>query len=732
MLLHSGAKDIEDYWDTKRLRPEMNLEPMPRLVLIIDEFASLVAELPDFVTGLVGIAQRGRSLGVHLILATQRPAGVVSADIRANTNLRIALRVTDAAESLDVIDVPDAARIAKSTPGRCYVRSGASAPVAVQSARIGGRRPGSGPGEDGPQVTAVPWRALGRPLPPAGPPGPSDDATMATDLSVLVDAIAGAARSLGISSQRSPWLPPLPEVVTLGTLPQGGVSVDGDVAPVPFGITDVPARQAREPLSVDLANGGHLVVAGAPRSGRSTVLRTIAGSVAASCSPADVHIYGLDCGTGSLLPLAGLPHCGAVVTRDQTDRVERLLATLRAEISRRQQALAARGFAGVAEQRARCADPGEKLPWMLLLLDWWEGYVAAYEGYDFGRLIDTMLLILREGPAVGMRAVVTTDRAALIGQVGTVFQRRLALNLADPDDASYAGLNVRAMPAHQPPGRLMFLGGTQMLEAQVALLDPDPSGTAQVAAIHALAAQARERYGRPAGAQRPMRVDALPMRTTIAESLALDPGFTRPSALWALVGSGGDELGPQGIDIGAEGPGVVLAGPPRSGRSTALLTMTTSLLSGDTPVLVITPRRSPLRALSGRPGVLGVLGGDVDASQIQGALSGQDRYVVVVDDAELLADSLVSPALDEILVSGRDAEHGMILAGSTGDLGRIYSGFVQTALKSRCGVFVALEGPGDGDLFGIRLPRGAGPGPLGRGLLVRPGATAPIQIALPE
>ena len=90
---------------------------MPRLILIIDEFASLVEELPDFVTGLVDIAQRGRSLGVHLILATQRPSGVVSPEIRANTNLRIALRVTDDTESTDVIDAREAARIAKSTPG---------------------------------------------------------------------------------------------------------------------------------------------------------------------------------------------------------------------------------------------------------------------------------------------------------------------------------------------------------------------------------------------------------------------------------------------------------------------------------------------------------------------------------------------------------------------------------------------------------------------------------------
>ena len=754
ILLAAGAKDIEDYWEaTSRARgrfspaPASAAEPLPRLMLVIDEFASLVAELPDFVAGLVGIAQRGRSLGVHLVLATQRPAGVVSADIRANTNLRIALRVTDAAESLDVIDVPDAARIARSTPGRCYVRSGASAPAAVQSARIGGRRPGTGRAQPAAALAVpVPWPALGRPA-PSGAPGAAaaqghDD--METDLSALVDAIAGAAKRLGIAEQRSPWLAPLPQTVTLdeiaGAARAGAPALagaPGEVPPVAFGITDIPARQERVPLTLDLAHGGHLVVAGTARSGRSTVLRTLAGSVAATASPGDVHIYGLDCGSGSLLPLTQLPHCGSVVSRDQTDRVERLLATLRAEITRRQQVLAASGFAGVAEQRAHTPDPEQRLPWMLLLFDWWEGYVAAFEQYDFGRLIDAMLQILREGPAVGLRAAVTTDRAALIGQVGTVFQQRMVLNLADREDASFAGLSVRAMPAHQPPGRLVFLGdgqtlGAQLLEAQVALLDAEPSGPAQVAAIYRLAQRSAERFPRPGRALRPLRTDLLPVRTTVAETLALDASFVPPSPLWALVGAGGDELGPQGIDIGADGPGVVVAGPPRSGRSTALLAMVSSLLRSGTKVLAITPRRSPLRSLDGTPGVLGVLGADLTPDDVTSLVAGVDRYVVVVDDAELLSDNPVSFTLEEIIVSGRDAEHGLLLAGTTDDLSRIYSGFVRTALKSRCGLFVALAGPGDGDLFGIRLPRGAGPGPLGRGLLVRPGSTAPVQVALPS
>ena len=758
ILLRAGAKDIEDYWEaTSRSRGRLGrpsvsaAEPLPRLMLVIDEFASLVAELPDFVAGLVGIAQRGRSLGVHLVLATQRPAGVVSADIRANTNLRIALRVTDAAESMDVIDVPDAARIARSTPGRCYVRSGASAPAAVQSARIGGRRPGARGGQpQAARAVPVPWPALGHPVPSAAEvPGAGGTARggnddMETDLSALVDAIAGAARRLGIAEQRSPWLAPLPETITLDEISAGtdrpgvpglgvpGLGAPGEVPAVTFGLTDIPARQERVPLTLDLAHGGHLVVAGAPRSGRSTLLRTIAGSVAAAASPADVHIYGLDCGSGSLLPLTQLPHCGSVVSRDQTDRVERLLAALRAEITRRQQVLAASGFAGVAEQRAHTPDPERRLPWMLLLFDWWEGYVAAFEQYDFGRLIETMLQILREGPAVGLRAAVTTDRAALIGQVGTVFQQRMVLNLADKEDAGFAGLSVRAMPTRQAPGRLVFLGDGQLLEAQVALLDAEPSGPAQVAAIYQLAQRSTERFARPDRPLRPLRTDLLPVRTTVAETLALDPGFTPPSALWALAGAGGDELGPQGIDIGADGPGVVVAGPPRTGRSTALLAMVSSLLRAGTKVLVITPRRSPLRSLDGTPGVLGVLGADLTPDDVTSLVSGVDRYVVVVDDAELLADNLASFTLEEIIVSGRDAEHGLLLAGTTDDLSRIYSGFVRTALKSRCGLFVGLSSPADGDLFGIRLPRGAGPGPLGRGLLVRPGSTAPVQVALPS
>lgn len=175
----------------------------------------MVRDLPDFVTGLVNIAQRGRSLGIHLLLATQRPSGVVSPEIRANTNLRIALRVTDGGESSDVIDSPEAGHISKNTPGRAYVRLGHSSLVPFQSGRVGGRRPGAAdPAALAPWVGPLGWEELGRAA-LTKPKTESREDDEITDLKVLVDAVRDANRSMGIPAQHSPWLPALDEKLLL-------------------------------------------------------------------------------------------------------------------------------------------------------------------------------------------------------------------------------------------------------------------------------------------------------------------------------------------------------------------------------------------------------------------------------------------------------------------------------------------------------------------------------------
>ncbi|MBO3745160.1 cell division protein FtsK [Streptosporangiaceae bacterium NEAU-GS5] len=784
LLLDVGAKDIDDYQRARAstwvlgaggvTRSDAALPPLPRLVLIIDEFAALVAELPDFVDGLVDVARRGRSLGIHLILATQRPGGVVTADIQANTSLRIALRVTDARESADVIDGPEAALISQSTPGRCVIRSGSGPATAVQAARVGGRTPAPGTG-GAIRVTDLPWQALGHPV-------RSTDAvdTADTDLALLVDRLREAARD--IPSQPSPWLPPLADLIELadavallpaatppvrekshavselgssarsgprhaakpvvrGAQPNrdsAGSEWDGEVPPIPFGVTDVPWEQTQRALVLDVRHGGHLLVAGAARSGRSTVLRTLAGSIATHASADDVHIHAIDCGSGSLLPLMALPHCGAVVTRDQLDRVDRLLARLRGEVGRRQQLLAEAGYASLAEARTS----GLRLPWLILLLDRWEGYVAAFENYDYGRLLDAFLQLLREGPAVGLRAVVTADRSGLLGQISTVFEDRLILRLADSGDYGLAGLPTKSLPSAIAPGRAMAPAEQGIVESQIALLTPDPAGPAQVAELQALA-----RIAPPPEEHRPLRVDALPTRISADQAMELDPAFDPPSPLWALIGAGGDALAPLGLDLLAQGPAAVIAGPARSGRSSCLLTAARSLLQRGTPVLIVTPRRSPLRDLAGSPGVLAVLDGNArsvaggsgdDFGGLPGAkdplalVIGYERYVVIVDDAELLSpESMLGLAVEEMLRGARDGEHGLIIAGTTGDLTTAYRGFTAEARKARTGVLLSVQSPADGDLFNVRLPRGAVGGPPGRGLLIISGTVTPLQAAIP-
>ncbi len=716
LLAAAGAKDLGDYMGTDA----GSAAPLPRLVIVVDEFATLVDELPDFVTGLVGIAMRGRSLGVHLILATQRPSGVVSPVIRANTSLRLALRVTDDTESRDVLDIPDAARISAALPGRAFVRAGAAAPVEFHTARVGGRSPRRRAGP--PTVHPDPWPAPGDLLEP--PAAAVDDTD--TDLQEMVAAIRSAVEPDGRPPRR-PWLPPLPIAVSLadvdGCRPDScdpdGCDLDGcDLDVVPYALADHPAAQRRAPLGIDLTDGGSVLIAGGPRSGRSTALRTIAGSAARRFGPEDLHLYVLDCAGGALLCVADLPHCGAICDRQDVARGDRMLIRLAEEIDRRQAVLAAGGFASVAEQRAR-VPVAERLPWVLLLVDGWEGFHAAYDDVDGGRPVDTVLRLAREGAAAGLRVVVTGDRQALTGRVSSLLPTKLVLRFADPVDYGLAGLSPRAVPDVMPDGRMVLVDGA--VEAQVALLAPDPSGPAQVAALRGLARSTAPPCGGTGAGRLPFRVQALPGRVD-ASTLAVPAGAGR---LWALVGVGGDDAAAVGVDLALDGPGFLVAGPARSGRSTALQAMAGSLLARDVQVAVVAPRRSPLRALAGLPGVRGVFGPG-DAGPLGDALE-DGPVVAVVDDVALLTDTAAGDVLTD-LVKSDDGGRAVIAAGRNDELAVLFRGPSVAVRASRCGLLLAPRPP-DGDLLGTRLPRGTGPPIPGRGFLVVGGRSSAVQVA---
>ncbi|GHB56133.1 cell division protein FtsK [Streptomyces viridiviolaceus] len=721
ILAAADAKDIEDYQDLVRRDPSH--APVPRLLIVIDEFASMVRDLPDFVTGLVNIAQRGRSLGIHLLLATQRPSGVVSPEIRANTNLRIALRVTDAGESTDVIDSPEAGQIAKSTPGRAYARLGHASLVPFQSGRVGGRRPGAAdPAALAPWVSPLSWEDLGRAA-LSKPKAEAREDDEITDLKVLVDAVRDANSALGIPAQHSPWLPALDETLLLDEIEMPAAALaaaPGKLPPAPYGIEDLPSDQARRPVVIDFASFGHLMIGGAPRSGRSQVLRTIAGSLARTHSTADVHLYGIDCGNGALNALTRLPHCGAVVGRNQTERVVRLVNRLKGELSRRQDLLADKGFADIGEQRAAVA-ADERLPHIVVLLDRWEGWVPTLGEIDHGSLTDELQTMMREGASVGIHLVLTGDRTLLVGRIATLTEDKYGLRLADRSDFSSLGIPARKVPEEIPPGRAFRNeAGT---ETQFALLAEDTTGQGQAAALTAIGEAAAARDADVPRARRPFRVDSLPSRLSFAEAWEMrDPEASR-SKLWALAGIGGDEIVGFGPDLTDGVPAFVIGGPAKSGRSTVLMNFAHSFLAQGTRLVIAAPRQSPLRQLDGTDGVLKVFtGDDIDEDDLEELIdeaTPEEPIAVLVDDAEILEDCDAASQMKKIVSRGAERGLALVIAGDEEDVCSGFSGWQVDAKKARRGILLSPQESSSGDLIGLRLSRSMVGGQVapGKGML---------------
>jgi len=698
-----GARDVDDYLQRRGADPA--LPPLPRLVLVIDEFAALVRELPDFVTGLVDIAQRGRSLGIHLVLATQRPSGAVTADIRANTNLRIALRTTDGTESRDIIDVPDAGEIPPRLPGRAYARLGHAAVLPFQSARVGGRRPGPAAGPAAPEIVELRWERLGDPPQPATVR--QDGHGAQTDLGALVAACGEAAVRLGVARTASPWLPPLPPRLTLDEVGVSGKAV--------FGLVDLPHQQAREPFCFDLDAAGHLHVVGSARAGRSQTLRSLAYALATAYSCADLHLYGMDFGNGALQALTAFPHTGAVVDRTQVERLGRLLDRLTGALTARQALLGEHGVADLTELRRR-VPAADRPAHVVVLVDRVEVFDRDFAHHDQGSFVDRMARLLRDGAGAGIHFILAGDRVLGAHRYVATTEDKILLRLNDRADYAGFGVAKATVPEQLPAGR--GVRAADGSEVQIALAGGDPSGAAQAEALAALGAGLRDRDREVPTARRAARLEAIPDRLGFDEAWERRPPGTSP--LWALVGVGGDDLTAVGPDL-AVLPTFAVGGPPRSGRSTALLAMARSLLRAGSGLVVVSPRPSHLRSLAGNDGVVAVLTDpDVALSTFRDALRqvGQPTGVVVVDDAEQLVHSELEPDLTALSRGRAGAGWALVVAGDAEALSTGMSGWSAQVRRNRSGALLAPRSVLESELVGARIPHGLlGPQPPGRGHL---------------
>jgi S-DNA-T family DNA segregation ATPase FtsK/SpoIIIE len=648
--------------------------PLARLVIVVDEFATLAEELPAFVPGLVGIAQRGRSLGIHLVLATQRPAGVVSADIRANCTLRICLRTTDEADSRDVLGTSDAAHLPLDLPGRALVRTGAGALRLLQVARVSQPPPRE---DDAPVV--APWRW---PTPSAAP-APVSGAD--SDLAGLVRELDAQARAQAVTPPHRPWRLPLPATLSLQEAEALTGAEQRPATQLLLGVLDRPDRQEQHPLLLDLAAGGGWLVVGGPRSGRTTLLRSVLSQAVSRQSVDRLHVHVVDGGGGGLASaVSTLPSVGTAIAGDDPLRAVRLVRRLAEEVTRRRSV-------GVSDD-----------PRVLLLIDGVDALCALLEDADPARGAGELLRLVRDGGAVGLTCVLTADRAVPGGRLAAIAQHRLVLPLPDRADYAVAGVPMAAVPTIRPPGRAV--AGEEAAECQLVL--PLPLDAAA-------AATGRGSGGRTA----PLRIVELAPDPIVDGSLQTEAS----SSLRVVIGPGGDEGEILGVDLLRTG-GLLVVGPPGSGRTTALEAVVGDLTAAGVPVLHL----GGLGAGSAR--AAGVHQADLtDTAAAAEWLDGHGRAAVVVcvDDLGPAGSAAALAALPQL---GAATGTALIAAAAPADVSTWFQGPVAGLRRARSGLLLC-PGPGDADALGIRLPRTPVPVRPGSGWLVRAGAPERVQVA---
>ncbi|MEH3054560.1 MAG: FtsK/SpoIIIE domain-containing protein [Patulibacter minatonensis] len=704
VLADAGALDLAEL---RRTRPELVL---PRLLIAIDEFATLAQEVPEFVDGVLDVVQRGRSLGVHLVLATQSPRGSVTGRIRANTALQIALRTLGRDESIDIIGSPEAAFISKRTPGRAWAKLGEDDLVPFQSGYVG-----APPNLRTADVTTVQPFGLGRAAAaaPNGAAGTTPGTITSpddTELRTIVDAARAAAAEL--PPARRPWLPELPVLVD-------GRAGAEQAGPGFVGIVDDPAAQRRRTLRFDPASQGNALFLGGPRSGRTSALAGVAASLAWGRSTDDLHVYGLDCAGRALGAVDELPHTGAVVAGDDGARTARLLEFLTDTLTARRQAyseLGAHDFDDLVHRSEQA------VPRILLLVDDYGAFQERYEHAELGRLADLMRQLASDGPAFGIHLAITSDRRfAVPNAVHAVIGLRLVLRLGDRDE--YARLGLKAIPSDLPPGRGFDLDG---LEVQLGTwADPgEPLREAMARTGAALRAQ------HSLGAV-PSPVQLLATRLPLAD--------LPPSTEASSVVVGQRERDGQPARVVLDGAHFMVVGPYRTGRSTALATLAAGYAQArpQSERHLISFRRSPLRDLTGWATATespdaNALAGLLEGFAAQGKEDGQPR-LVVLDDLTELEVGMANSRLEAAARACRDAGVCLLASGESQAVFTAF-GFVRELRKDGAGLLLAPNLETHGEIFDTKLPfRRALEFPPGRAFLVRPGGTLDlIQVAVPS
>jgi S-DNA-T family DNA segregation ATPase FtsK/SpoIIIE len=699
LLARVDAPDLAAYESSATARP-----PVPYLVIVVDEFRILVDEVPGALSELMRIAAIGRSLGIHLIMATQRPQGALNADIRANVTTCIALRVQSGPESFDIMGSGLAAAIPIERPGRAFLIRGAQAPEEFQTAALT-PRPSSQTGIGALTVrTFTDFLTRGPAVPGVRPDGSPDRGahdggaalTPALGAAQLIETTVGLWQDRGSRPPRRPVADPLPVLLPS---PDSG-HADRDT--VRLGKVDLPELQRVSELGWSPAGHGHLGLVGAEAgAGEAALVLAVDQLLTVTV---ESHLYILDA-AGVLSAAVAAPRVGTVVGLDEVRRAARVLRRI------------------AEEARSRLSGPaaGPK-PRLVLVLSGWGAWVSAFRSGPLAWAEDLVQDIVRDGSRAGITVIVSGERELVTARFFAGLPNRIFFPAGSTDEGRLAWPRL---PALEPvAGRVAVFGA----------FVPAPLATGHAAQLfEPPAAGGRYPGGGPVSV-RPFRVEALPAVVTVDQVLAqcVNPGpgqripppaplpapvlaamptaeYLRAPAAALLLGVGGDELRPHGIRLPAGGVLAVLGGPG-SGKSTLL-----AALPGLNPTVAW---------FSPRPGTdPGEYWSGLHASALAGTL---DRAAIALaDDADLLV-----PEANSALAALHSRGWRVILTAGFGPAFGLRVDLAAIARGQGRAVLICPRGLTDGEQFGVRFEAEHSP-PPGRAVVISEGRATPVQLAAP-
>ncbi|MFJ1993308.1 type VII secretion protein EccCa [Streptomyces sp. DASNCL29] len=741
------------------------LEPLASLVLVIDEFSELLTAKPDFIDMFIQIGRIGRSLGVHLLLASQRLEEGRLRGLDTYLSYRIGLRTFSAAESRTAIGVPDAYHL-PSVPGSGYLKFGTEEMVRFKAAYVSGTYRatttslvGSGPLPTDRRpvlftAAPVPVRYVEPDPDFSYTPERTDDALADTVLDVIVRGLEGQG-----PAAHQVWLPPLNDapaldqiLATLAVSPERGLHVSdyprsGGLV-VPLGIVDKPFEQRREILYHDFSGAaGHMLIVGGPRSGKSTLLRTLISTFALTHTPHEVQFYGLDFGGGGMIAINELPHIGGVASRLDPEKIRRTIAEVTGILNQREEFFRDNNIDSIGTYRQLRASgqlPGEAWGDVFLIIDGWQSFKTDYE------LLESIIAdIATRGLGLGVHLIATVTRymemrAALKDQL----LGRLELRLGDPLDSEFDRKVAANVPVGTPgrgltPEKLHFLGGLPQLESSSA----DDHAAATAAFVKAVG----DNWSGPHAPQ----VRMLPRMLQVRDI----PGGAAEPHRGVAIGIDEMHLEPVFLDFDND-PFFAVYGETESGKTALLRLLIKQITERYTPdeaLFIVGDYRRSLLECVPEPHLVGyattqnafdkyvadmntligsrIPGTDVTPQQLRNRSWWKGpRAFIVVDDYDLVATSSGNPMtqLVDNLPYARDAGVNIILARNTAGAGRSsYEQFIQR-FKELGAQGVLLSGPSsEGELLANVKAR---PLPPGRGMLVsRRGDASLIQTAwLPD